>query len=245
MDGPTALKGLAAVGLLLAGTTVSCAIDSRQLSTANGAGSSAAAGTSSLAGDGGDGGAALPSLPACDYGSGVEGGCETLVANPGFSTDTAGWKAEDTTVAMAWRANDAGENSHSGSLSVVNSLYGTADGFASRAAAQCLPTQAGKTYGFGLDVFIPKGQGEGLEGSDYRASAGLSVIFYTSKNCDEFTLDSASSELLQAEDRWTHREGRAVAPQGAQSMSVRLVTLKNFQEYSFEAYFDNVLVKVE
>jgi hypothetical protein len=105
-----------------------------------------------------------------------------------------------------------------------------------------LPNQA---YGFGLDLFIPEGQGEGLDGGSYQASAGLSVIFFTSKHCDEFTLASATSDLLQDEGTWAHREGRAVAPKGAQSMLVRLVTFKNFQEYNFEARFDNVLMKAE
>jgi len=243
MEARAALKGLVVVWLWL--SAASCSVDNRELSVQGGAGSGSTAGMSGLDGDAGDGNAALPPLPVCDYSAGVSEGCDTLVSNPGFDRDTAGWKAEDTTVAMSWRTDDATENNESGSLSVVNTLYGTAAGFASRAAAQCLTTEPGKSYAFALDVFIPKGQGEGLEGSDYLASAGLSVIFYTSKQCDEFTLDSKSSELLQEAGVWAHREGRAVAPKSAQSMLIRLVTLKEFQQYSFEAHFDNVLVKAE
>jgi len=243
MEARAVLKSVAFVGLWLA--AASCAVDSRELRVRGNAGAGSSAGMITLTGDSGDDSNAAPPLPICDYSAGVADGCESLVANPGFSQDTDGWRPEDATVTMSWRADDAAENSDSGSLSVVNSLYGTSAGFASRAAAQCLPTEPGKTYAFALDVFIPKGQGEGLEGSDYLGSSGLSVIFYTSKHCDEFTLDSKSSDLLQDAGVWAHREGRAVAPKSAQSMSIRLVALKQFQQFKFEAQFDNVLVKAE
>lgn len=242
MNGSAALKGLVGLSFVLA--FAACAIDSRQLSVSSGAsGASSTAGIGSFSGDAGQ--AATATLPVCDYAAELPEGCETLVSNPGFARDTSNWKAEDATVTMAWATEDAADHEHSGSLSVLNSLYGAADGVASRAAAQCLPTQPGRAYGFGLDVFVPEGQGEGLNGADYQASAGLSVIFYTSLHCDEFTLASATSELLEDSGHWAHLEGRAVAPQGAKSMLIRLVTFKNFQEYSFEARFDNVLVRAE
>jgi hypothetical protein len=243
MDASSALKGLLALGLVAA--AASCAVDDRQLRTLGSAGGGSTAGTNGLDGGAGDDSVAPTPLPDCDYSGGVLDGCETLVANPGFAHDTEGWKAEDATVAMSWNADDATDNSDSGSLTVVNSLYGAADGIASRAAAQCLPTKSGQAYGFALDMFIPEGQGEGLDGGSYRASAGLSVIFFTSKHCDQFTLASATSDLLEDDGKWAHREGRAVAPQGAESMLIRLVTFKNFQEYNFEARFDNVLVRAE
>ena len=244
MDGSAALKGLIVLGLATA--AAACAVDNRLLSTSSGSGGSGSStGMNALGGEAGQGAAPLTPLPVCDYGAGLEEGCETLVSNPGFARDTTSWKAEDGTVAMTWDRVDASDNDESGSLSVLNSLYGAANGVASRAAAQCLPTQSGQAYGFGLDVFIPEGQGEGLDGGDYQGSAGLSLIFFTSKRCDGFTLASATSELLDEAGMWAHREGRAVAPQGAESVLVRLVTFKNFQEYSFEARFDNVLVRAE
>lgn len=242
MDGSAALKGLIVLGLSAA--AAGCAVDTRQLSTSSGSGGSGS-GMNALGGDDGQGAAPPTPLPVCDYGADVEEGCETLVSNPGFARDTTSWKAEDGTVAMTWGRVDATDNEESGSLSVLNSLYGAANGVASRAAAQCLPTQSGQAYGFGLDVFIPEGQGEGLDGGDYQGSAGLSLIFFTSRRCDGFTLASATSELLDEAGDWAHREGRAVAPQGAESVLVRLVTFKNFQEYNFEARFDNVLVRAE
>ena len=243
MDANVASKGLISVALVA--MAASCAVDDRQLSALSSASASSSGGMNELGGSAGDDGGGPAPLPTCDFGAGVPDGCDTLVENPGFEHDSAGWKAEDSTVAMSWNKDDAAKNAHSGSLSVVNTLYGVADGIASRGAAQCLPALAGQGYGFALDVFIPKGQGEGLDGGSYRASAGLSVIFYTSKHCDQFTLGSATSELLQDEGEWAHREGHALAPKGAESMAVRLTTLKNFQEYSFEARFDNVLMRAE
>ncbi|HYQ47313.1 MAG TPA: hypothetical protein VER11_35325 [Polyangiaceae bacterium] len=244
MDGSAALKGLTGLGLAVA--LAACAVDNRQLSsTGENAGSGSSAGMNSFGGGAAQDAAVATPLPVCEYGVEVEDGCETLVSNPGFARDAASWKAEDATVTMTWSATDAGNNDDSGSLSVLNSLYGAADGIASRAATQCLPTHSGQAYGFGLDVFIPEGQGEGLDGGDYHASAGLSVIFFTSKRCDEFTLASATSDLQEDAGKWAHLEGRAVAPQSAESMLVRLVTFKNFQEYNFEARFDNVLVRPE
>lgn len=246
MHGSSVLKGLLGLGFVAAVASVaSCAVDDRQLRSLSNAGAGSSAGANALGGGAGDDSVAQTPLPDCDYSGGVLGGCETLVANPGFAQDTEGWKAEDATVAMSWNADNATDDGDSGSLSVVNSLYGAADGIASRAAAQCLPTKSGRTYGFALDVFIPEGQGEGLDGGGYRASAGLSVIFFTSKHCDQFTLASATSDLLEDDGQWAHREGRAVAPQGAESMLVRLVTFKNFQEFNFEARFDNVLLRAE
>jgi len=243
MDASSAFNGL--IGLALVAATASCAVDDRQLRTLGSGGGNSTAGANGIDAGAGDDGVTSAPLPECDYSTGVVDGCETLVANPGFARDTGGWKAEDATVLMSWSADDAADNSDSGSLTVVNSLYGAADGIASRAAAQCLPTKANQAYGFALDMFIPEGQGEGLDGGSYRASAGLSVIFFTSKHCDQFTLASATSSLLEDDGKWSHREGRAVAPQGAESMLVRLVTFKKFQEFNFEARFDNVLVKAE
>src|SRR3954471_20930695 len=171
MEARAAFNSVVIVGLWLA--AASCAVDNRELRVQGGAGAGSSAGMSPFTGDAGNDSNAAPPLPVCDYSAGVLEGCESLVANPGFSQDTDGWKPEDATVTMSWRADDAAENIDSGSLSVVNSLYGTAVGFASRAASQCLPTEPGKTYAFALDVLIPEGQGEGLEGSDYHASAGL------------------------------------------------------------------------
>ena len=247
MTGLAASIGLAGVIFTAVVSATSCAVDARQLSSAGSGGFPAASGgdpSDVAAGQAGDRAEGLP-LPVCDYADGVSDGCDTLVNNPGFARDTSGWSAEDATVLMSWSDQDASAHQRSGAVSVINSLFGQANGIASRAATQCLPTEPGRAYDFAVDVFIPEGQGSALDGGSYSASAGLSVIFYTSSRCDEYSLASASSALAEQAGAWAHLEGHAVAPGGAQSMLVRLATLKNFREYNFEARFDNVLVKAE
>jgi hypothetical protein len=254
-----------AVATLVVAAIVSCSVDERALSLA-----SSSSGASGLPdanqgafpeGGQGDADAAPAPLPVCDYSGAVQAGCETLVSNPGFTKDISSWNPEDSSVNMKWTENDATSNKASGSLSVVNTLSGAADGIAARGAAQCLPTSKGKAYGFAGDMFIPDGQGAGLDGGVdggpdggldasiytgvYDATAGLSVIFYTSEQCDGYTLANATSSLADMPGSWVHREGHAIAPDGANSMSVRLVTFKNFREFTFQAWFDNVLIQEE
>ena len=234
---------------LLASAFVACSVDDRELHPRSSGGASGLAeggGAPIDAGFGGDGGAggatALP-LPVCDYGAGVAEGCDTLVDNPGFAGDESGWAPEEGSVTMTWKSEDAASHPDSGSLSVVNSLSGEADGIAIRGAAQCLSTTPRQAYGIAADVFIPEAQGNGLDGGPWVASAGVSIIFYDGASCDGFTLSNVTSEVTDQPGAWAHLEGRGVSPQGAGSMSVRLVTIKNFREYTFEARFDNVLVK--
>jgi hypothetical protein len=237
--------GFAASALVL--VAAACSVDDRQLTEGDSAGASgmlAGAGSTGLDA-GADADATIPPLPICDYSTAVDSGCDTLVSNPGFGTDTAGWDAEMPSVSMTWNPSNATTGGDSGSLAVVNALSGTADGFADRGAAQCLPTTPGQAYGFAADVFIPEGQGAGLDGGAFDASAELTIIFYTKAGCTGYSTSGGISDVSTDAGTWAHREGRAVAPQDAESMSVRLTTLKNFQQFKFEAHFDNVLVKAE
>lgn len=229
---------------------ISCALDDRTLaqraSIAGAAGGAGSGQPSGAAGNGGSAGQAapLPPLPDdCDYSSGVPTGCDTAIANPGFNADTTPWSAEAGPVTLSWYRDDALQEPSSGSLSIVNALTGEATGPASMAAAQCLNTSPGQIYGLAADVFIPNGQGDGLDGGPYVATAGLSMIFKDGPDCMGFTVGNATSELADEPGVWSHREGKAVAPQGAVSVAVRLVTFKSFRQYRFEARFDNVLVK--
>ncbi len=249
MIGRSTWTGLVVASFVVALGTVSCSVDSRQLLVSSSGGDPSFGGSgASIGGDRTSDGGELNQpgpLPLCDYGDGVAAGCETLVDNPGFTKDTFGWNPEDPTVTMTWSDSDSGSNKKSGSIAVVNTLFGEADGTASRGAAQCLPTHAGQAYSFALDVFIPKDQGSGLDGGTYTGSAALSVLFFTSSQCNDYTLSSATSGVVDESEAWQHREGHAVTPEGSQSMLVRLVAYKNFREYSFEARFDNVLLRAD
>lgn len=237
------------VSACLLGAPLSCALDVRDLAprvTSAGAAGVAGPAPSVQAGAGGAAGSAVvvPPLPDdCDFSTGVPDGCETVVDNPGFDTGTPPWVAEVGQVTLSWNQSDALESKGSGSLSVINSMAGTADGVASRGAVQCLATTPGQVYGLAADLFIPGGQGDGADGETFVANAGLGMIFYDTANCNGMTVGSATSDLLDETGKWSHREGKAIAPQGAASVAMRLLALKNFRQYRFEARFDNILVK--
>ena len=225
----------------------SCAVDERTLLT-SGAGAASAGNFSGNAGQASEGGAAGEGpLPRCNYlGTTVEDGCESLVSNPGFALNVAGWTAENVGVLEGWLGVDANQDEGSGALIVTNSNYSDEDaaklGVATGAARQCVSIGSGRAYAVAADVFIPKDQGKGLEGN-YTSSAALSVFFYSLDGCGGQTVGSFTSDAIQVSDEWVHLEGLPKVPKEAQSMAVRLATLKPFRQYKFEAYYDNVLVK--
>jgi len=190
------------------------------------------------------GSASLASLPDdCDYSKDARSECQSLAENPGFAVDAAGWNAEMGPLTVAWNSKDATDDAASGSLSLTNAFFGEADGPIALGAFQCLPATAGKTYAIAGDVFVPKGQGAGFDGGTYTAGAGFSIIFKDDAECQGHTLGSFSSDTVDETETWTHREATGAAPRSAASMNVRLITLKNFREFKFEAWFDNVLVR--
>jgi len=239
--------------LVLCCTAVGCALDTRTLTETTAGGSTAgSAGTSSTPG----GGAALlpgdppdVDLPTCIYNSAgpVDPGCETLVDNPGFSTTTEGWAAEPLRIEVNWDPLDAMGNQDSGSIAVTNTLFGKSEGIAPGGGFQCLSVTPGGIYDMAADIFIRPGQGAGDGmGAPYVGLAGLSILFWPNATCsesDRSLAPSYRSDLVDATEIWTRVQGDAVAPDNAQSMSVRVRTVKPFSEYSFTALFDNVLVQ--
>ena len=226
-----------------------CAVDERTLLTSGAVSGSGSAGNgSSNGGQSSEGGSAGEApLPRCNYlGTALEDGCETLVTNPGFSLNVAGWTAENVGILEGWVAVDASQSDGSGALVVTNSNYSAEDaaklGVATGAARQCVAIVSGRAYGVAADVFIPKDQGEGHEQS-YISSAALSLFFYPLADCAGQTVGSFTSDAVQVAGEWQHLEGLPNVPKEALSMAVRLATLKPFPQYKFEAYYDNVLVK--
>lgn len=193
----------------------------------------------------GSGGAAMlaPVPNDCDYSKDARPECQSMVQNPGFAVDTDGWKTEMGPLTAKWISQDANDDADSGSLALSNAFYGEADGPVALGVFQCLPATAGQTYAIAGDVFVPEGQGEGYDGGTYTAGAGFSVIFKDDSDCQGHTLSNITSDVVTETEVWMHREASGVAPRGVGSMNVRLITLKNFREYKFEAWFDNVLMK--
>lgn len=226
-----------------------CAVDDRTLlrGPAPSAGAGGSAGSISTLPEGGDDGADEPALPRCNYfGTEVEPGCETLVKNPGFTSNVASWVAEPVGMTEGWQNSDANDNHDSGSLIVMNLNYkidqeaiGGSNGGAAR---QCVPVSPLTTYDLAADIFIPAGQGMGFEG-DYTSIATLSVFYYEDADCAGRSLSNFSSPSVSKTDEWVRVEGSTVAPKESRSMAVRLATLKPFRQIMFAAYFDNILVK--
>lgn len=236
--------------LSLALCTSACGVDDRALYEGlgpnGGNGSGGSSGTGSSAADGGDEGMVAP-LPVCVYGAGtVADGCATLVQNPGFASNVASWVAEPVGMTEGWLAVDAKGDSKSGSIVITNLNYKTdaeaANGTNGGAARQCLPVNAGKVYELAADIFVPSGQGMGFDG-DYTSDAELSLFFYDSADCTGQTASNYTSTQITQAGEWVHVEGSTPAPKESGSMAVRLSTQKPFRQVSFEARFDNVLVR--
>jgi len=232
-------------GAIFLVSALGCSLDTRHFrkgsSSDSGGSSNPASGT---AGDTSNGGSAStePLPDDCDYSKDARPECQSLVQNPGFAVDTDGWNAEMGPLTVTWSTQDATGDADSGSLSLENAFYGEADGPIALGSFQCLPATPGKTYAIAGDVFVPEGQGDGWDGGTYTAGAGFSVIFKDDSTCQGHTLSNFTSDLVTDTEVWTHSEATGVAPRGAGSMNVRLITLKNFREYKFEALFDNVLM---
>jgi hypothetical protein len=147
----------------------------------------------------------------------------------------------------AWAGDDADGAHSSGSLLVTNFNYSAEasakDGTADGGARQCLPVTGGKIYDLSADIFIPKGQGDGLDGGTFISLATLSVFFYPAADCQGQTHGNFTSTPVDTSDEWVHVVGSTQAPKDGVSMAVRLATLKPFPQYSFQAEFDNVLVR--
>jgi hypothetical protein len=246
-----------AVALLVA-VTAGCAVDDRTLLAANASGGSSSSGGGSAGlGNGFSAGPTQIDLPVCSYSSttDIEPECETLVRNAGFGADTSGWNEEPLSITIGWDAGDATGSDGSGSIAVINSMHGRKDGIAASGGTQCLPAVPGKIYDMAADVLIPDGQGLGYVPDDkkmelgeapYVGRAGLSILFWPNDECsitDQSLLPSFQTNLVEDVDAWWRVEGAAQAPDGAVSMSVRVLTVKPFQEYNFKALFDNILLR--
>jgi len=233
-------------------TASACGVDDRTLLTSGALGSSGGAPADGAGGRFGvpsnsDAGSNEQPLPVCVYlGDAVAAGCETIVRNPGFTSNIASWSAEPVGISEGWLDADASDNHHSGSLVVLNLNYKTdesaKDGINGGAARQCVSVTAGTTYDLAADVFVPMGQGAGFEGS-YTGVATLSVFYYTDAACEGRTLSNYTSMPVMQTDTWVHVTGSTTAPKESQSMVVRLATLKPFRQVQFEAHFDNVFVR--
>jgi hypothetical protein len=84
------------------------------------------------------------------------------------------------------------------------------------------------------NAYIPADQGEGL--------AGVSIFFFDKADCMGSIKDSFNASGTET-DRWMVLGGGRKIGAGISSMRVRLMASKPYRSESFEAKFDNVLVR--
>jgi hypothetical protein len=227
-----------------------CAIDDRTLleqePTAGTGGSAGSAGTGNPGGAGGSAGEpdAGPEIH-CVYllGEEPEPGCESLVDNPGFHADFAGWEAVDPAVRLGWTDVNPMDSEQSGSIAVNNTLYGMGAGTASGGARQCLEARGSAVYALAADVIIPSMQDFEWEGGLANAKAAVSIFFYKEPNCGGQTIGNFTTDYAENADEWIWLRGTTTAPPATVSMAVRLIAMKPFEQITLKALFDNVLVR--
>jgi hypothetical protein len=247
-------RGAAVSPLLLACgmSLAACALDVRTLSSGEGGSSGVGAegGTMSFGNRSGSGSAPPVDVPVCSYPT-ADPGCSSIIDNAGFLDGIEPWRAEPLAIAARWSQDDANGARDSGSITVVNTMHGSNVGIAPGAAMQCLPAAPGEVFGMAADIFIPEGQGDGLEATDklpgppFLSQAGLGLLFWPTADCSATaaTQGSFQTNLVEEAGVWHHVEGSAVAPLTAGSVSVRTLTVKPFRQFAFEARFDNVLLQ--
>jgi hypothetical protein len=224
-----------------------CNIDNRTLELAEaGEGGDGSGSNGGKAGSGSYQPPAMLDLPECDYSKDqVPPDCETIVDNAGFASGIEGWLAEPLAIEVNWEAGDAEGSDQSGSISVINRMHGLSNGVAPGGGMQCVPARPGEVFDIAGDVFIPEGQGEGVTGGPYSGQAGFSILFWPTDDCSdkEPSIANFQTPLVQNVGLWSRVEGSTVAPEKTGSMSVRVLTVKPFKQFSFKAQFDNVFVQ--
>jgi len=244
------------------GTVSACSIDNRQLELASGRGGAAGVGVagelqglggrgasggvaSHAAGQGGESGAAAAPIPVvdgcADLDSNKVADCsETIVKNPDFKADVNRWFAGmDTTV--VWNEANAGDLP-SGSALVASEgvIEEGGAGLALRAAQQCVPIDGAKLVLVYANAFVDSDQ-------DEQGRAEIDLAFFDSEDCTGALSTSFTTPqpLDAGPGVWLTLKAGSVSGATTKSAQVKLSLLKPFRAKSFQAQFDNVLVKAE
>lgn len=195
------------------------------------------------AGEGGAAGQPLrPSAMCPDLdGNQIADCAETRVTNPGFATSVEAWLPEMDSL-LSWVQNDANGNRESGSalLSSVGVIDAAASGSALRAASQCLPVAGKQLISVYGNAWVDGDQ-------DAAGLAQIVVFFFDGDDCaGAFTSSFNTPQPLDGKrDSWLVLKAGGVAPSSNRSVSIKLAIAKPFRAASFQARFDNVLVKIQ
>ena len=165
--------------------------------------------------------------------NGVEDCDETLVQNADFSFGISLWKPEPDVIIQSSQ-EDASENSPAGSLSVSSVRTFDSEALVEVGASQCIALPGVGEYAFFAQLF--------LAGEQESGSARLAALFFEFENCTGQAIGSYDSDTITDTDEWIIAGGIAEAPDGTASVSIRLMTVKPFQQETLEVLFDDVLL---
>ena len=227
-----------------------CSLDARQLQYAADAGEQGGSSSPALpdaSGDPGEGGAAgqaafgPPMIDGClDLDEDGIADCqETLIENATFKTDVDAWHA-DTDAELAWDERNAGRDLPSGSarLSATGTAAPDAEGLAQRSASQCLEVTGKQLVTVYANSLVDSAQApSGL--------AQLDVLIFANAACAGAYVSSFSTPqpLDAPSGEWLALKAGAVSGPDTKSVLVRLVVSRPLDAASFQASFDNVLLK--
>ena len=249
------------VALAIAGAPIgACSLDHRQLQlavagmgpAASGADDQGLAGRAGqAAGSSGQGGAseggsvesAIPVAGGCadlDV-DGVSDCTESNVQNGDFERDVAHWQP-DMDTSVEWDASNAAGDPPSGSALIASPglIDAAATGVALRAAQQCIPMSGTKLVIVYANALVEPGQ-------DQQGRAEVDVAFFDSEDCSGPLTSSFSTPqpLDGSVGSWLTLKAGSVSAATTRSAQIKLALLKPFRALSFQARFDNVLLRIE
>jgi hypothetical protein len=226
-----------------AGASASTSTSGGASNSRGGAESGAVAGSSDVAAAGATGAVDQPPIATVDGcpdldTDGVSDCQETVVTNPDFARDISGWSAQ-TGATLSWGHEDALSGGNSGSALLVAAGATNATGSSLVTAGQCITVTGKQLVIAYANALIDAGQ-------DSDGQALLHVAFFDSADCagsssGDFT---TPTPLDASAGAWLTIQAGSVSSAATQSARVELELSKPLQAATFQAHFDNILLKV-
>ncbi len=172
---------------------------------------------------------------------------QTSLANPNFAGSLNGWRLNINSLGPGLVSFDSTRNasgSQSGSLKSINNVDQSSNPYCNNSlpcvtifpAEQCLPVTPGKTYAFGSEVFIPRGQSSSGQG-------GIGVSFWANTTCNGNWVGSSSGPSVTSVGEWTLSSGKGLAPPGSVSARVLLNNGRIGRTGAFQVNHDDVFFR--
>jgi len=166
--------------------------------------------------------------------------CEqTLIENATFASDVAPWTAE-ADAELSWDEHNAAHDLPSGSalLRVTGSATSEAQGAALQSASQCLSITGKQLVTVYANALVAADQPS-------HGQARVDVLFFDSRACASAYVSSFSTPqpLAAVNGEWLALKAGAISGANTKSVLVKLTVSRPFDAASFQAYFDNVLLK--